>query len=390
MAKQLRILEVCNQDRFLASPYMLPLLEALLRKGHVVEAACRVTDGAGVLEERGVTVHDLPFTRSLTPLQDARVYGKLKDLIGEGRYDIVHTHTPKDGILGRRAAWKAKVPAVVHTCNGFYFSETSSRARRRLVLRAERYAARRCHHLVFVSGEDMALAVKLGIAKPGRLSYIPDGVDEGRFRPGEEPGLREELGIPPGARVVGYVGEMTQEKDQGTLLEALRLLGGGHGDLHAVLVGDSVKQPEAMRELKKRAEEMGLGERVAFPGYRRDVERFYRIFDVYAHPSLREGFGVPLIEAMATGVPVVACRVRGPREIIRDGINGTLVEPGDATELSAAVAFYLEEPEAVRNHTARAREEVLKSYRLKKMHNSLIALYARLTRAAEAGSGPEG
>ena len=112
------------------------------------------------------------------------------------------------------------------------------------------------------------------------------------------------------------------------------------------------------------------------------MERFYRIFDVYAHPSLREGFGVPLIEAMASGVPVTACRVRGPREILTDGINGTLVAPGDADELAAAIEFYLEEPEAVENHVARALEEVREHYGLKVMHNRLIALYQKLAREA--------
>lgn len=382
MAGKLRILEICNQDRFLASPYMLPLLASLVRKGHEVEVACRVTDSAGLLEELGIKVHDVPFTRSFTLLHDLKTYQRLKALLREGDYDLVHTHTPKDGILGRRAAWKLKVPAVLHTCNGFYFSDGSSRAKRWLVLRAEKYAGRRCHGLIFVNGEDMALALKQGIARAGCLHYIPNGVDGRRFHSGEEPSLREELGIPASARVVGYVGEITAEKNQGTLLRAVSALRGKHDDLYVVLVGDSLKEPRAFDRCRGEAEALGIGERAIFPGYRRDVERFYRIFDVYAHPSLREGFGVPLIEAMASGVPVTACRVRGPREILTDGINGTLVAPGDADELAAAIEFYLEEPEAVENHVARALEEVREHYGLKVMHNRLIALYQKLAREA--------
>ena len=364
MAKSLKILEICNQDRFLASPYMLPFLEGLVRRGHVVEAACRVTGSAGILTEAGVTVHDLPFTRSLTPLADLRLYGRLKAMLREGGYDLVHTHTPKDGIIGRRAAWKLKVPVVAHTCNGFYFSDASSRAARWLVLRAEKYAARRCHRIVFVNGEDMALAVEKGMARPGLFAYVPNGVDRERFRAGEEPGLREELGIPQGAVVVGCVGEITAEKKQDVLIEAVAALRERQDGLFAVLVGDSVKQPGAERECRELAERLGVADRVVFAGYRRDIERFYRIFDVYAHPSLREGFGVPVIEAMASEVPVVASRVRGPREIISDGINGTLVKPGDTPELADAIAFYLEEPEAVSNHCSRGLEEVREHYDL--------------------------
>ncbi len=380
MAQKYKILEVCNQDRFLASPYMLPLLARLVRQGHRVEVACRVTDSAGILEETGVKVHDVPFTRSFTLLHDLKTYGRLRALLREGGYDLVHTHTPKDGILGRRAAWKLKVPAVLHTCNGFYFSEGSSRAKRWLVLRAEKYAGRRCHGIIFVNGEDLALALKRGIARPGHLHYIPNGVDGHRFHPGEESSLREELGIPVSARVVGYVGEITAEKNQGALLQAVSSLKEKHHDLYVVLVGDSLKVPRAFEACRGQAEALGIGERAVFPGYRRDVERFYRIFDVYAHPSLREGFGVPLIEAMASGVPVTACRVRGPREILTDGINGTLTAPGDVAELADAIEFYLEEPGAVENHVARALEEVHEHYALKVMHARLIALYEKLSR----------
>jgi glycosyltransferase involved in cell wall biosynthesis len=384
MSGKARILEVCNQDRFLASPYMLPFLEKLSRQGYAVEAACRVTDAAGALREAGVTVHDLPFTRRLTPARDLRAYRLLGELMARGGYRLVHTHTPKEGVMGRRAAWGLKVPAVLHTCNGYYFTEDSSPLRRLLVVRLEKYAARRCHFLVFVNSEDLALALRRGMARPGRLKYVPNGVDTQRFHPGEDAGLRAELGLAPDAEVVGYVGEVTREKNLGMLLEACEALAADRPGLRLVLVGDAPKEPRALEELRRRAGRGSMAGKVIFAGYRRDVERFYRVFRVYAHPSLREGFGVPLIEAMASGVPVVACRVRGPREVVRDGITGTLVEPGDAAEMAAALSFYLEEEAAVERHTARALEDVRRNWRLADMHRRLLGIYRRLLREAES------
>ena len=226
MAGKLKILEICNQDRFLASPYMLPLLASLVRQGHEVEVACRVTDSAGLLEEAGIKVHDVPFTRSFTLLHDLKTYQRLKALLREGDYDLVHTHTPKDGVLGRRAAWKLKVPAVLHTCNGFYFSDGSSRGKTmagtaggevcRPPLSRPHLRQRRGH----------GPGAEAGDRAGGMPSLHPQRRGRPPFPPREEPSLREELGIPASARVVGYVGEITAEKNQGTLLRAVSALAG--------------------------------------------------------------------------------------------------------------------------------------------------------------------
>ncbi|MDD3719126.1 MAG: glycosyltransferase family 4 protein [Actinomycetota bacterium] len=389
MAKKLKILEVCNLDRFAASPYMLPLFGGLAEAGHEVHVACHVTSFGDILREAGLEVHDLPLTRRITPLEDLKAYRALKSLLREGRYDVVHTHNPKDGILGRTAAWKLGVPAVIHTCNGFYFSHRSSRLKRWLVLQTERYAGRHCHLVIFVNGDDLALAAARKVVGTRKARLIYNGVDLERFRPGDDGGLREELGIPGGAVVLGYIGEIRRERNLDTLVEAAARLLPRHPDLYLVFAGDSSmepQEPERLRGLASRAGRVdgaetggGLSDRLLFTGYRHDPERFYRLFDVYVLPSTREGFGVTLIEGMATGIPVVACRVRGPREIIDDGVNGILVADRDPAALADAVAFCLEAPEAVGNYTRRAREKVEREFDHAIMRSSLYEEYRRLT-----------
>lgn len=389
MARKLKILEVCNLDRFAASPYMLPLFGGLAEAGHEIHVACRVTSFAHVLREAGVEVHDLPLTRRITPLQDLKAYRALKSLLREGNYDVVHTHNPKDGILGRTTAWRHGVPAVIHTCNGFYFSHRSSRLKRWLVLRAERYAGRRCHLVIFVNIDDLALAAAKKVVGTRKARLIYNGVDLGRFTPGADGGLREELGIPVEAPVLGYIGEIRRERNLDTLVGAAARLLPKHPGLYLVLAGDSSvepREPERLRRLASRAgcgdgAETGssLADRIVFTGYRNDPERLYRMFDVYVLPSTREGFGVTLIEAMATGVPVVACRVRGPREIIDDGVNGILVADRDPAAIADAVAFFLEAPEAVANYTRRAREKVELEFDHATMRSSIYEEYRRLT-----------
>jgi glycosyltransferase involved in cell wall biosynthesis len=417
MAKKLKILEVCNLDRFAASPYMLPLFGGLVERGHEVHVACRVTSFGDILREAGLVVHDLPITRSLTPLADFRAYRALKSLMREGEYDIVHTHNPKDGVMGRTAAWKLGVHAVIHTCNGFYFSHRSGRMRRWLVIRAERYAGKRCHLVVFVNTDDLALAAARKIVGTRKARLIYNGVDLERFKPGADDGLREELGIPPGATVIGYIGEIKREKNLDVMVEAAARLLPDRPGIYLVMVGDSSMEPQEPERLARIASAKGkdavMGEgtvsedgqvvaagegggargvttapagygagfadRLIFTGYRFDPERFYRAFDVYVLPSTREGFGVTLIEAMASGTPVIACRVRGPKDIVDDGRNGILVADRDPAELADAVAFYLEAPDAVENYTRRARRKVEKDFDHAAMRSRLYEEYRRLT-----------
>ncbi|RJP27460.1 MAG: glycosyltransferase family 1 protein [Actinobacteria bacterium] len=380
MTKKLKILEVCNLDRFAASPYMKPLFGGLVAQGHEVHVACRVTSFADVLTEAGIEVHDLPITRNVTPLADFKTYRRLKSLIRSGDYDIVHTHNPKDGVLGRTAAWKLSVPAVIHTCNGFYFSHRSSVLKRWLVLKAERFAAKRCHLIIFVNSDDLALAAAKKVVGTRKARLIHNGVDLERFRPGEDDGLRDELGIPRGATVFVYVGEIKRERNLDILVRAAARLQPAHPDPYLVLVGDSSMEPEEPERLAKLASELepGLAGRLIFTGYRFDPERFYRICDVYVLPSTREGFGVTLIEAMATGIPVVACRVRGPKEIVTDGRDGILVQDRNSEELAGALSFYLEAPEAASNYTERARKKVEKEFDHALMRSKLYAEYTRL------------
>jgi len=125
--------------------------------------------------------------------------------------------------------------------------------------------------------------------------------------------------------------------------------------------------------------EPAFADRLVFTGYRFDPEHFYRIFDIYVLPSTREGFGVTLIEAMATETPVVACRVRGPKDIVDDGVNGILLGDRDPAELAEAIAFYLEAPEAVANYTRLAREKVAREFDHASMRSSLYEEYRRLS-----------
>ncbi|OFW58582.1 MAG: hypothetical protein A2W01_02490 [Candidatus Solincola sediminis] len=371
----MKILEICNLDRFAASPYMLPLFEALVDNGNEVHLACTVTSFAEKLSAAGLKIHDVPVSRSISPLEDRLTYKRLKAIIREGSYDVVHTHNPKDGVLGRMAAWKCRVPLVLHTCNGFYFSHRSSWIKKWLVLRAERFAAKRCHRIIFVNSEDLMLAAAKKIVGPGKAKLIYNGVDLERFANGEEPGLKNELGIPDNAMVLGFIGEIRSEKNLDVLVRAAGRIVNKYPELHIIFVGDSSIEPHEPERLANLATEVGLAGRLSFTGYRFDPERFYRICNIYCLPTTREGFGVTLIEAMASHTPLIACNVRGPREIVSDGSEGILVPDNDAQALARTVDFLFENPKAREAYTKKAYEKVVKEFDQKNVIPLLLNEY---------------
>ncbi|MBW7883456.1 MAG: glycosyltransferase family 4 protein [Caldilineaceae bacterium] len=178
------------------------------------------------------------------------------------------------------------------------------------------------------------------LRRRGRVTY--NAVDLGRFAQrtaADGAAIRHALGIPPGAPLIGTVGRLTAQKGYHILLQAAPLVLAQRPDAHFVIVGGG----EQEAELKALAHQHGIEPRVHFPGARRDVEAIYPAMDIFVSASLWEGLPTVIMEAMASGVPVVATRVAGTVELVRHGETGLLVPPNDPTELAGALLKQLDQ-----------------------------------------------
>lgn len=363
----------------------------LRQRGFEVEAISSPGEALARFE-RGeqVPVHAVPMARAITPARDLVALARLTALLRRLRPDIVDAHTPKAGLLGMLAACLAGVPVRVYHVHGLRFTTAHGPARR-LLRNAERLAAALATRVLCVSRSVAELAVEEGVAPRGRVAVLAggsiNGVDAaGRFRapsPEEAAAARAALGLPAGARVVGFIGRLARDKGIAELWGAWSALREELPDLRLVLVGPPEPHDPPPREVLRA---LAADPRVRLAGLDLDTPRWFRAFDVLALPTYREGFPVVPLEAAAMRLPVVATKVPGCVDAVVDGETGTLVPPRDVPALTAALRAYLLDPALRWRHGEAARARVLRDFERERIWAALHEEY--LEQAARAGLGP--
>ncbi len=339
---------------------------------------------ASVAERRGVKVETLAeLHREIAPWRDAWAIIRLARLIRRERPTILHTHTAKAGAVGRIAALlagDARPPIVVHTFHGHvlrgYFNPLTTLGFRTL----ERWLAWTTTALVAVSPEVRDDLVRLHVAPPSKFTVVRLGIELDERVCSDDEARRETrrvFGIAPDAFVVGWVGRMTAVKRTEDVLRTLRTLVGNGVDAYLCLVGDGPDR----EDLERYGHELGVIKRCLFFGYQQDVSRFYNAIDVLLLSSVNEGTPVSVIEALAAGRPVVATRVGGVPDVVRDGVDGFLVEAGDVTALADRLAELAADPERRARMGAEGRARVLERYAVDRLVDDVDRLYRSLLAA---------
>ena len=329
-----------------------------------------------------VTTHFEPaLRRSIHPWRDFVALERLTRFILRGRYDIVHTHSSKAGVLGRIAARRARTPVVVHTVHGWPFSQEESFVHRALWVNLERFCAGLADAIVVVGSADREKGLELGIGRPDQYHLIRSGIDVEHYRGAsiDRGQVRSRLGLPPGAFVVGSVGRLSPQKAPLDLLGAFEPVARARPDAHLVLVGDGPDRPAVEAAVRQ----SNLGERVHLAGLRRDVPAMMSAFDVFALASHWEGLPRVLPQAMAAGLPIVASRANGVPDAVVNGENGWLVDIGDVAGMSRRLLELSQDPSGARRMGERGRERV-EEFSARRMVDQLTVLYRRLVLWKEA------
>ncbi|MEY2449914.1 MAG: hypothetical protein QOH79_3390 [Acidimicrobiaceae bacterium] len=290
---------------------------------------------------RGGVRHEpiVHFTRRMAPQHDALALAELRRTFRRLRPDIVHTHNPKPGVLGRLAARAARVPAVVNTVHGLYALPSDRAAKRWVVYGLERLAATCSDAELVQNAEDLPVLHRLGIRAP-KARLLGNGIDLGRFDSAAgraaRVAARAELGVGDDTIVLGAVGRLVAEKGYRELFAAAQELRHKAPNVLLMVVGpeDTDKQDAITTAQLSAATEAGG---VRFLGERRDVERLYAAMDIFVITSWREGFSRSGMEAAAMGLPVIATDVRGCRQVVEHDRTGFLIPVRDADAIAAAV-----------------------------------------------------
>ena len=323
--------------------------DVLLVKGMSVESAMGEEERKAVghslsrAERAGVRISTVPdLVRDIRPVKDWRAFWALLNIFRRERPHIVHTHTSKAGFLGRWAARLSKVPLIVHTPHGHVFWGYFNRPTSLFYALLERWTARITDRIVVLTEQEKKDHLSFCIAPEDKFEVVHSGVGLDNFRSvcRDPIQTKEDLGIPSRAAVIGTVGRLTPIKGHRFLIDAARGVLAEHPDTVFILIGDG-ESAEALRSLATR---LGVSGNIRFLGWRPDVAEIISVVDIFVFPSLNEGMGRAVVEAMALGKPVVASRVGGIIDIVRDGENGLLVPPADSDELAAAIKSLLSDP----------------------------------------------
>jgi glycosyltransferase involved in cell wall biosynthesis len=327
----MKILEVINVD-FSLRHFLLPLMRGMRARGHEVIGVCAEGPLLAVVRAEGFRVETVPMARSYSPRAQWRAYRALRDLIDREKPDLVHGNMPISGFLARLAGRVAGVPTIAYTCHGFLFNQPGPWWRRALAFVMEWIGGRLTDIHMTVSDEEAADARRLHIHP--RSVGIGNGRDPARFYPDPDARarIRAELGVPDDRVAVIVVSRLVRHKGHPELLAAMRDV-----DAELWVVGNRLDSDHG-EDLEPYFANCGLGPRLRRLGYREDVPALLAAADIFTLPSFFEGLPMSVIEAMLTGLPVVASNIRGPREQVEDGRTGLLVPPRDASALAAALA----------------------------------------------------
>lgn len=336
--------------------FLLPFADHLRARGWRVDALSRGATENDCIAEHFNERFDVPWSRNaLAPSNLTTARARVRKIVEAGQYDLVHVHTPVASFATRlavRGIPEERRPKVIYTAHGFHFYEGQSALPHALFRTMERMAAPWTDYLVTINEQDFEAARKFGSIPAERVRLIPGiGVDTEHYRPDAvSPArietLRAELGIAPDAFVVAMVAEMAPVKRHEHALAAWEAAHSAReSGAVLVLVGDGPLRAELERSVDARA----LSESVRFAGYRRDVPAVLAASDALLLCSEREGLNRSVLEAMASGKPVIGTDTRGIGDAIGSPECGWIAPKSDA----AALARALDEAASDRDDTSR-------------------------------------
>lgn len=284
------------------------------------------------LEGTGIITHQIDFVRSPYKIENWKIYYQLKNLMSKEHFDLIHCHTPMGGVMARLAAHHTKTGPVIYTAHGFHFFKGAPLKNWLLYYPIEKFLSRYTDQLICINKEDYQRAKRKFHAK--KVTLIPGvGIDVERIQSqlADKKKKRKELGIPLDKFVILSVGEMTKNKNHALLLRAMAEM--KEHNIYCLICGKG----EEEQKLKKMAVDLEIEKEIVFLGFRMDIYSIYPVADVFVFPSLREGMPVALMEAMASGLPVICSDIRGNRDLVQNTKGGILLKGHESEEYSSAI-----------------------------------------------------
>ncbi len=367
------------------SRYMAPEYETMLIGGKKLiteESSEFIAEGLGL---KPVIIESM--SREINWLEDLRSYDQIRRIIREFKPDIVHTHAAKAGALGRKAALAEKVPVLVHTFHGHVFHSYFNSLKTALIKNIERRLAKKTNAIIALSEKQKQELVEIHKICPAeKVRVIPLGFDLNRFRSDQEEhrkAFRDKLNISEDTIVVTTAGRLVPVKNHELFLRGIAKLKSDAGmKILGLIAGDG----ERMNALKEYAAHLGLSEKdILFLSWVKETEKLYAGSDIIAMTSFNEGTPVSLIEAQASGKPVIASATGGVENVVSIQ-TGILFDVQDETAFYSGLLKLAKEPVVRRTMGAAGWENVGKRFHYSRLVEDMKELYSRLLSRTESSA----
>lgn len=347
--------------------FHIPYLKYFKEKGYETYVVTRDEETIDYCDKH-ITV---PFERSPFSKSTFIAYGKLKKVIEKENFDIIHCHTPVAAFLTRLASRKArkKGTKVIYTAHGFHFFKGAPLLNWLIYFPIEWISSFFTDALITINKEDYKNAKKYLHAKNTYYTH-GIGVNSTRFseKEVEKNEILESLNIGQNAKIIFSVGELNKNKNHKVILNALAKI--KDDNLFYIIAGDGpMKGP-----LLALAKELKVSDRFKLLGYRNDIDKLLRISDVFCFPSYREGLPLSVMEAMSSGVPVVASDIRGNSDLIDNGKGGFLCQPENSESFKESIQILLEN-QALREEFVKYNKKKIQNFSLQSVLEEMINIY---------------
>lgn len=367
-----KVLFVATVDQHIRH-FHYPFFEWFKKKGYEVHVASYGEEELLHVDKK----HNVYFNRSPFSVSNIKAYKQLKELIDTNDYKLVHCHTPIAGAITRLASMRArrKGTKVIYTAHGFHFFKGSPRKNWLIYYPIEKLMSRFTDILITINEEDYNLSIKRNF-KANEIKLVHGvGVNLNKFQAQTEyrkRQTREEYGFQENDFILFYAAELNFNKHQDLLIEVVNILKEKVPNVKLLLVGSGTLENEYKEHVKK----LRLDPYIEFLGYRRDVQNLLMTADVALASSRREGLPINVIEAMATGLPLVVTNVRGHRSLIIDNENGFVNEVNDSKGFSKSIEK-LYKNEELRNCFGKRNIELAEKYDLENILRDMAEIYMK-------------
>ena len=357
--------------------FLIPHIKFLIQQGNQVGLAFNTLQEVHPeLIKQGCKVHQIEFQRNPIEMANMIAYKKIQKVVAEEEYELVHVHTPVASFLTRLACRNMKYVKILYTAHGFHFYKGAPKKNWAIYNTLERIAARWTDGLITMNDEDYYSAKKLKLRKSNSIHKVHGvGLDLYKFSPQTDEKknkFRKDYGYNMEDFILIYVGELCYRKHQDLLLKAVEHLRSKTINIKLLLVGEGNLE----NHYKDLVKSLGLEKNVEFLGYRRDIPNLMAMCDIAVSTSRQEGLPVNVMEAMATGLPLVVTDCRGNSDLVYNGENGFVVGVDDA-EACANSIENLYNSKDLRKEFGEKSKMLIQNYSLDNVMEEMKDIYSK-------------